>query len=131
MVVATVRSSAPSTAHQLPMLSSIGVRFASQPRATVAKKASSIQPASLPVPSQNAPRPGRWSLVAGRWSLVAGRWSLVAGRPLRHVAEAGGFLTQTGKRIPLDLADPLTTQLEFVCYLFQGPGSPVVQSEPE
>lgn len=50
---------------------------------------------------------------------------------LGHVAEAGGFLTQTVKRIPLDLADPLTTQLEFVCYLFQGPGSPVVQSEPK
>ena len=88
VVVATVRSSAPSTAHQLPMLSSIGVRFASQPRATVAKKASSIQPASLPVPSQQAP-----DLVAGRWSLVAslrsvaGRWlawSLVAPTPRRR-----------------------------------------------
>ncbi len=41
VIVATARSSAPSAAHQLPMPSGIGVRFASQPRAAVAVGSSS------------------------------------------------------------------------------------------
>ena len=93
------------------MPSGIGVRFASQPRATVAIGAAGRRIASLPVPSQNAAGTGRWSLS--------------------HVAEPGRFFTKTSKGIPFDLTHSLAAQLEFVGHLFERARPPVVQTEAE
>ena len=104
------------------MLSGIGVRFASQPRATAAEW-------KLPATrSLRSPRPDR-----ERLDLVAGCWLLVAGccerSSLGHIAQLGGFFAEAGQGVPFDLADPFAAQLEFVGDFFEGPRASVVESE--
>src|SRR4029079_4733619 len=40
-------------------------------------------------------------------------------------------MTQLAQRLGLDLADPLASDVELLADLFEGPGTPVLEAEPE
>src|SRR4029453_8938589 len=44
---------------------------------------------------------------------------------------APGRVTQLAQRLRLDLADPLAGHVELLADLLEGPGTPVLQAEPE